>query len=58
MLRHACRSPDRGGDESVRLFDVLVLNDHSCPMPVSLKAVCGPDDDAAPCLTVLLPEED
>ena len=58
MLSHACRSRNPGGDESVRLFDVLVLNDHSGPKPVKLKAVCGPDDDAGPCLTVMLPEED
>jgi hypothetical protein len=25
---------------------------------VRLKAVAGPDDDGAPCITVMLPEED
>lgn len=25
---------------------------------VSLKAVCGPDDDGSPCLTIMLPNED
>jgi hypothetical protein len=25
---------------------------------VHLKAVCGPDDDGSPCLTIMLPEED
>jgi hypothetical protein len=56
LLRHACRA--RSGDESVRHFDVLVLNDNTTPKPVRLKAVCGPDDDLSPCLTVMLPEED
>lgn len=56
MLRHACRS--RTGDESLRLFDVLVLNEGTTPKPVRLKAVCGPDDDLSPCLTVMLPDED
>lgn len=56
MLAHACRSADR--DASVLFFDVLVLNDGSCPKPVRLKSVCGPDDDLTPCLTVMLPEED
>jgi hypothetical protein len=56
MLSHACRS--RSGRERERLFDVLVLNDGISPKPVRLKAVCGPDDDLSPCLTVMLPEED
>jgi hypothetical protein len=56
MLRHAS-SRTRGG-ESTLYFDVLVLNDQTCPRPVRLKAVCGPDDDGSPCVTVMLPEED
>jgi hypothetical protein len=56
MLRYACRA--RSADESIRHFDVLVLNDNTTPKPVRLKAVCGPDDDLSPCLTVMLPEED
>lgn len=56
LLRLACRA--RSADESVRHFDVLVLNDNTTPKPVRLKAVCGPDDDLSPCLTVMLPEED
>jgi hypothetical protein len=28
------------------------------PKIVQLKAVCGPDDDGSPCLTIMLPEED
>lgn len=28
------------------------------PRAVRLKAVCGPNDDMTPCITVLLPEED
>lgn len=56
VLRHASRAA-RGG-ESTLYFDVLVLNDQTTPMPVRLKAVCGPDDDLSPCVTVMLPEED
>lgn len=56
MLRHAS-SRSRGG-ESTLCFDVLVLNDRTCPKPVRLKAVCGPDDDMSPCITVMLPGED
>jgi hypothetical protein len=56
MLLHASRRA-RGG-ESTLYFDVLVLNDHTCPKPVRLKAVCGPNDDLSPCVTIMLPEED
>jgi hypothetical protein len=56
MLRHASRSAR--ALESTLYFDVLVLNDGTCPRPVRLKAVCGPDDDLSPCITVMLPEED
>lgn len=56
MLRFASRNA-RGG-ESTLYFDVLVLNDRTSPKPVRLKAVCGPDDDLSPCVTVMLPEED
>ncbi len=56
MLRHASRAA--GPDVSTLRFDVLVLNDQTTPKPVRLKAVCGPDDDLAPCLTVMLPDED
>ena len=56
MLRHASRSA--GVDVSTLHFDVLVLNDGTVPKPVRLKAVCGPDNDLSPCLTVMLPEED
>jgi hypothetical protein len=56
MLRVACRG--RSGEGSTLSFDVLVMNDADGPKPVRLKAVCGPDDDLTPCLTVMLPDED
>lgn len=56
MLRHASRAA-RGGESTIA-FDVLVLNDQTCPKPVRLKAVCGPDDDLSPCVTIMLAEED
>lgn len=40
------------------LFRVYVRNDNRQPRPVTLKAVCGPGDDAAPVLTIMLPQED
>jgi hypothetical protein len=47
-------------EESVTLFKLHVRNDNRPGEPplVSLKAVCGPDDDGSPCLTVMLPNED
>jgi hypothetical protein len=47
-----------GGPE-VR-FSVHVRNDNreGTPPLVRLKALCGPNDDGSPCITVLLPTED
>jgi hypothetical protein len=58
LLRVAARGPGR--DESVIRFRLHVRNDNreGPPPLVELKAVCGPDDDWAPCVTVMLPDED
>jgi hypothetical protein len=57
MLRVAVRGQS-GGAREVR-FSVHVRNDNrdGTPPLVRLKAVCGPDDDGSPCITVMLPEE-
>jgi hypothetical protein len=64
MLKLAIR---RGlGGEIVRFCLRVVPNvpaNYAKPNPpkpklVQLKAVCGPDDDGSPCLTIMLPEED
>jgi hypothetical protein len=57
MLRHAILNSD-GGHEL--LFSLHVRNDNRerTPPLVDLKAVCGPDDDGLPCLTIMLPDED
>ncbi len=39
-------------------FTVLVRNDNVRPHPVRLKAVCGPDDDGKPCLSIMTEDED
>ena len=46
--------------ESETLFQLHVRDDNGPGEPplVTLKAVCGPDDDGSPCLTVMLPDED
>jgi hypothetical protein len=56
LLRCAIGRSD-GGPE-VR-FGVHVRNDNRDRTPplVRLKALCGPDDDGSPCITVLLPDE-
>jgi hypothetical protein len=43
---------------STLLYRLYVRNDNRRPRPVTLKAICGPGDDATPVLTVMLPEED
>jgi hypothetical protein len=41
------------------LFKVLFLMAPGAnPVPIDLKAICGPGDDGSPVLTILLPEED
>jgi hypothetical protein len=52
-IRRGCSGPE------VR-FGVHVRNDNrDCTPPlVRLKALCGPDDDGSPCITVLMPDED
>ena len=57
MLRIAARSSDAG---NVILFRLHVRNDNRDRTPplVELKAVCGPNDDGSPCITVMLPGED
>ncbi|HYT89467.1 MAG TPA: DUF6573 family protein [Gemmataceae bacterium] len=48
------------GNGAVIRFAVHVRNDNrDCTPPlVRLKALCGPDDDGEPCITVLLPDQD
>jgi hypothetical protein len=58
LLHLAIRGQSGGGAE-VR-FAVHVRNDNRerTPPLVGLKALCGPDDDGWPCVTVMLPDED
>ncbi len=46
------------GDVSELRFQLHVVTDHIDPTLVMLKAICGPGDDAAPVITILLPEQD
>jgi hypothetical protein len=57
MLGHAAR---RSKAESLIRFRLHVRNDNrGCVPPlVELKAVCGPNDDGSPCITVMEPGED
>jgi hypothetical protein len=57
MLRFAIAKGDGGGELRYRLH---VRNDNreGDPPLVELKAVCGPDDDASPCVTVMMVDED
>ena len=58
MLRFAIRSST--GPGAILHYRLYVRNDNreqDAP-PVELKAVCGPNDDGTPCVTVMLPTED
>lgn len=44
--------------EQELLFQLYVRNNNEETELVKLKAICGPDDNGEPCLTILLPHED
>ena len=55
MTRNAIARAPAGADTvQVKLY---VRNSNCRPKLVTLKAVCGPDDEGSPCITVMLPEE-
>lgn len=58
MLRFAIRR--QAGGEPELLYQLHVRNDtaEGDPPLVTLKAVCGPNDDGSPCITVMRPDED
>jgi hypothetical protein len=55
LLRYAAM---KSAGKSEVLFKLSERRSNSEMEIVSLKAVCGPDDDGGICLTVMLPEED
>ncbi len=55
MLRNGIR---HSRNETTAFFYLHVRNDNRTVKRYLLKAVCGPDDDGSPCITVMLPEED
>lgn len=56
MLQWAIRASNERS--STLHYQLRVRNDNKKPKEVTLKCICGPDDDLAPCLTVMLPDED
>lgn len=66
MLRYAIKRG--GGDCDTVLFHLLVVPNvldtpaggkrHPRAKRVTLKSVCGPEDDLSPCITIMLPHED
>ena len=52
------RGAAKAAKDNTIYFSVLVRNDAKPPREIRLKAVCGPDDDGKPCITLLAPEED
>lgn len=55
MLACAIR---QGKDVNEIRYELFVRNDNRKPQRVRLKAVCGPDDDGEPCITVMHPNKD
>lgn len=57
MLRFAVKGGSgRGAEVPYSLYVQNACGDE--PELVTLRAVCGPDDDGSPCITVMLPDED
>jgi hypothetical protein len=47
------------GARSVGLFRLSIINHKTKRRNnITLKAVCGPNDDGMPCITIMLPDED
>lgn len=55
MLKYAIQ---QSSDANLLHFQLHVRNSNEKADLVHLKAICGPDDDGSPCLTILLPNED
>ena len=53
-----CGCAARKNQDSVMLFRFYVRNDKRLATLVTLKAVCGPDDDGSPCITIMKTDED
>lgn len=56
MLASAIRSSREPGH--TLHYQLYVKTGKGRPKLVTLKAVCGPDDDGSPCITIMTPEED
>ena len=56
MLRVAIRQST--GPAHTLEFPVVFVHHETTRRTVTLKAVCGPDDDLSPCITIMLPVED
>ena len=56
MMRLAISRSQEKETDTV-LFDFFVHN-NGRREKVTLKAVCGPSDDASPCITIMMPDED
>jgi len=57
MFRNAVRTAPHERTDAIP-FQLHVRNDEERLQLVTLKAVCGPGDDAEPVITIMLPHED
>jgi hypothetical protein len=56
MLKAAIRGAS--GQTSELLFELRCISESMRPSRVTLKSVCGPDDNGDPCITIMLRDED
>jgi hypothetical protein len=44
--------------DTIRFSVLFLMSAGSTPVPIELKAICGPGDDGEPVITAMLPDED
>jgi hypothetical protein len=44
--------------DTVHFTVLFLMSPGATPVPIELKAICGPGDDSEPVLTIMLPDED
>ncbi|MDZ4782065.1 MAG: DUF6573 family protein [Planctomycetia bacterium] len=58
VLRFAIKSSPQVRDSSALRFKVSICTGKDSSEDIELKSICGPGDDAAPVITIMLPGED
>ena len=58
VLRYTISKAKSHDTDTIRFSVLFLMSAGSTPVPIDLKAICGPGDDGEPVLTIMLPDED